>query len=44
MGRKQDSEQQLQIATRLEHEEAEKQRTIFRILDTGPENTSAHQK
>jgi hypothetical protein len=44
MGRKQESEQQLQIATRLEHQEAEKQRTVFKILDTGPENTSADQK
>jgi hypothetical protein len=44
MGRKQESDQQLQIATRLEHQEAEKQRTVFKILDTGPENTSADQK
>jgi tetratricopeptide (TPR) repeat protein len=44
MGRKEESEQQLQIATRLEHEEAEKQRTVFKILDTGSEDTSANQK
>jgi tetratricopeptide (TPR) repeat protein len=44
MGRKQESEQQLQIATRLEHEEAEKQRTVFKIVETGPDDTSANQK
>jgi tetratricopeptide (TPR) repeat protein len=35
MGRKQESAEQLQIATRLEHEETEKQRTMLRILDPG---------
>lgn len=35
MGRKEESEQQLQIASRLEHEEAQKQRTVFKILDAG---------
>lgn len=44
MGHKQESEQQLQIATRLEHEEAENQRTVFKILDTGPQNTDAPEK
>ena len=29
------SNEQLQIATRLEHEETEKQRTMLRILDPG---------
>jgi tetratricopeptide (TPR) repeat protein len=35
LGRKQESNEQLQIATRLEHEETEKQRTMLRILDPG---------
>ena len=35
MGRKQESDEQLQIATRLEHEQTESQRTVFRILDSG---------
>jgi hypothetical protein len=35
LGRKQESNEQLQIATRLEHEESEKQRTMLRILDPG---------
>jgi len=34
MGRKQESDAQLQIATRLEHDEVEKHRTIFRIEDS----------
>jgi len=34
MGRKQESNAQLQIATRLEHDEVEKHRTIFRIEDS----------
>jgi tetratricopeptide (TPR) repeat protein len=36
LGKKEDSEQELQIATRLEHEQTEKQRTVFTILDPGP--------
>jgi tetratricopeptide (TPR) repeat protein len=44
MGRKEESEQQLQIATRLEHEEAQKQRTVFKILDTGSGNGSVPPK
>ena len=35
LGRTQESNEQLQIATRLEHEETEKQRTMLRILDPG---------
>jgi tetratricopeptide (TPR) repeat protein len=35
MGRKQDSEEQLGIAARLEHEEAEHRRIVFRISDPG---------
>jgi tetratricopeptide (TPR) repeat protein len=34
-GHKQESEQQLEIATRLEHEEAEHRRMVFRISDPG---------
>ena len=44
LGRKEESSQQLQIATRLEHEESEKQRTVFKILDTGSENSSVPTK
>jgi hypothetical protein len=33
MGRKQQSDEQLTIATRLEHEETERQRTVLRILN-----------
>ena len=33
MGRKEDSEKQLQIASRIDKEEAERQRTIFKVLD-----------
>jgi tetratricopeptide (TPR) repeat protein len=33
MGRKEDADTQLQTATRLEHEEAEQRRTLFRIQD-----------
>jgi tetratricopeptide (TPR) repeat protein len=36
MGRKQESKEQLEIATRLEHEEAEHRRTVFRISDPSP--------
>jgi tetratricopeptide (TPR) repeat protein len=39
LGKKQESEQELAIATRLEHEETEKQRTVFTILDPGPGST-----
>lgn len=35
-GHKQESEQQLEIATRLEHEEAEHRRSVWRISDPGP--------
>jgi tetratricopeptide (TPR) repeat protein len=35
-GHKQESEEQLEIATRLEHEEAEHRRTGLRISDPGP--------
>lgn len=35
MGHKQDSEQQLQIATQLEKEATQKQRTVFKILNPG---------
>ncbi len=34
--RKQESEEQLEIATRLEHDEAEHRRTVWRISDPGP--------
>lgn len=33
MGRKEDADHELAIATRLEHEETERQRTVFRILN-----------
>ncbi len=33
MGRKPEADEQLQIATRLEHDEAEHRRSVFRILD-----------
>lgn len=36
MGRKPESEEQLEIATRLEHDEAEHRRTAWRISDPGP--------
>jgi tetratricopeptide (TPR) repeat protein len=35
MGRKSESEQELQRATQLEHDRAEKQRTIFKMSDPG---------
>jgi tetratricopeptide (TPR) repeat protein len=35
-GHKQESEQQLEIATRIEHEEAEHRRSVWRISDPGP--------
>jgi hypothetical protein len=35
MGRKEDSDQQLQIATELEKQATEKQRTVFKIIDPG---------
>jgi tetratricopeptide (TPR) repeat protein len=35
MGRKEDSDQQLQIATQLEKQATEKQRTVFKIIDPG---------
>jgi tetratricopeptide (TPR) repeat protein len=35
MGRKEDSEKQLQIASRIDQEEAERQRTFFKVLDPG---------
>ncbi len=38
MGRKAESDQQLQIAAGLDQEEAAKQRTVFTILDTGQSN------
>jgi tetratricopeptide (TPR) repeat protein len=34
MGRSAESEKQLQIAERLEHEELERQRTVFKVLDS----------
>lgn len=42
LGKKQESERELATATRLEHEETEKQRTVFTILDpgTGPDPQS----
>jgi tetratricopeptide (TPR) repeat protein len=36
MGRKQESDEQLEIATDLEHDEAEHRRTVWRISDPGP--------
>jgi tetratricopeptide (TPR) repeat protein len=39
MGRKQESQEQFQIASRLEHEETEKQKTVFTILN--PESAGA---
>lgn len=36
MGRKEDSQKQLQIATRLDQEEAERQCTVFKVLDSDP--------
>jgi tetratricopeptide (TPR) repeat protein len=41
MGRKEESDQQLQIAARIEHEEAEKQRTVFKILNNGSLDSTA---
>ena len=35
LGRKQESDEQLQIATQLEKESSEKQRTVFKILNPG---------
>jgi tetratricopeptide (TPR) repeat protein len=35
VGRKEDSDQQLQIATELEKQATEKQRTVFKIIDPG---------
>ena len=35
MGRKTESDQELQRATRIEHDQAEKQRTIFKMSDPG---------
>jgi hypothetical protein len=35
MGRKEESDQQLQIATEMEKQATEKQRTVFKILDPG---------
>jgi tetratricopeptide (TPR) repeat protein len=35
MGRKEDSDQQLQIASELEKQATEKQRTVFKIIDPG---------
>ena len=35
-GRKQESEEHLAIAIRLEHEEAKRRRIVFRIPDLGP--------
>ncbi len=37
VGREQEAESQLQIATRLEHEEAQHRRTVLRIPDADPE-------
>ena len=42
LGRKEEADNQLQIATRLEHAEAERRRTVFRIQDgvaSGPQNS-----
>jgi tetratricopeptide (TPR) repeat protein len=46
LGRKQESDQQLQIATQLEHDDVERRRTVFRIPDpaTGDEQGSQSQK
>jgi tetratricopeptide (TPR) repeat protein len=48
MGRKAESDQELQKATQLGHQEVEKQRTIFKILDPGsaraPTDSDASQK
>lgn len=45
VGRQQESEAQLQIATRLEHEEAEHQRTVLRIPDgEGDRHTNSEPK
>jgi tetratricopeptide (TPR) repeat protein len=41
LGRKEESNQQLQIASQLDQEEAEKQRTVFTILDTGQPDAAA---
>ena len=35
LGKKQESEEQFQIATRLEHEQLEKQKTDLKIVDPG---------
>ena len=41
LGRTQEANEQLQIATRLEHEDTEKQRTMLRILGPGHGSDSA---
>ncbi|PYX73214.1 MAG: hypothetical protein DMG78_09755 [Acidobacteria bacterium] len=41
LGHTQEANEQLQIATRLEHEDTEKQRTMLRILDPGHGRDSA---
>ncbi len=40
VGRKEDSDQQLQIATQLEKQATEKQRTVFKIIDPGTNSAS----
>jgi len=39
MGRKQESDEQLEIANRLEHAETESQRTVFKSLDPSAAGT-----
>ena len=43
LGRKEESDQQLQIATQLEKEATEKQRTVFKILNPGDTSATSDQ-
>jgi tetratricopeptide (TPR) repeat protein len=44
LGRKQESDEQFQIATRLEHEQLEKERTVFTILNPGTSTSAQDSK
>jgi Flp pilus assembly protein TadD len=44
MGRKDDSEKELAVATRLEHEEVERHRNLIRIIDSSEAPAASEQK
>ncbi len=44
MGRKEDADRQLQTATRIEHEQTQSQRTVFKIADPGSAGASEIQQ